>query len=200
VFALADMKMEIDAARLLIWRAAWMGRTGKPFTAAEGSMSKLNAGEVAVWATGRAIQILGGNGYTREYPVERMHRDAKIYTIFEGTSEIQRLVILRETDAVKRGDPKPPTCAHGEWRFAGSDFKRKASKWRCPTSACKPASGWIKADRLHPLIPRQSPRWWKLYKARAVLPSNASSEGSRTSGRYCRSGSVDLSGSSFTLT
>ena len=94
-FTLADMKMEIDAARLLIWRAAWMGRTGKPFTAAEGSMSKLKAGEVAVWTTERAIQILGGNGYTREYPVERMHRDAKIYTIFEGTSEIQRLVIAR---------------------------------------------------------------------------------------------------------
>ena len=94
-FALADMKMEIDAARLLVWRASWMGRTGKPFTAAEGSMSKLKAGEVAVWATERAMQILGGNGYTREYPVERMHRDAKIYTIFEGTSEIQRLVIAR---------------------------------------------------------------------------------------------------------
>jgi acyl-CoA dehydrogenase len=94
-FALADMKMEIDAARLLVWRAAWMGRTGKDFTSAEGSMSKLKAGEVAVWATERAIQILGGNGYTREYPVERMHRDAKIYTIFEGTSEIQRLVISR---------------------------------------------------------------------------------------------------------
>jgi acyl-CoA dehydrogenase len=94
-FALADMKMEIDAARLLIWRASWMGRTGQAFTAAEGSMSKLKAGEVAVWATERAIQILGGNGYTREYPVERMHRDAKIYTIFEGTSEIQRLVIAR---------------------------------------------------------------------------------------------------------
>ena len=94
-FALADMKMEIDAARLLIWRASWMGRTGQEFTAAEGSMSKLKAGEVAVWATERAIQILGGNGYTREYPVERMHRDAKIYTIFEGTSEIQRLVIAR---------------------------------------------------------------------------------------------------------
>jgi acyl-CoA dehydrogenase len=94
-FALADMKMEIDAARLLIWRASWMGRTGQTFTAAEGSMSKLKAGEVAVWATERAIQILGGNGYTREYPVERMHRDAKIYTIFEGTSEIQRLVIAR---------------------------------------------------------------------------------------------------------
>jgi acyl-CoA dehydrogenase len=94
-FALADMKMEIDAARLLVWRAAWMGRTGQDFTAAEGSMSKLKAGEVAVWATERAIQILGGNGYTREYSVERMHRDAKIYTIFEGTSEIQRLVISR---------------------------------------------------------------------------------------------------------
>jgi acyl-CoA dehydrogenase len=94
-FALADMKMEIDAARLLVWRASWMGKTNREFTAAEGSMSKLKAGEVAVWATERAIQILGGNGYTREYPVERMHRDAKIYTIFEGTSEIQRLVIAR---------------------------------------------------------------------------------------------------------
>jgi acyl-CoA dehydrogenase len=94
-FTLADMKLEIDAARLLVWRASWMGRNGVPFDAAEGSMSKLKAGEVAVWATERAIQILGGNGYTREYPVERMHRDAKIFTIFEGTSEIQRLVIAR---------------------------------------------------------------------------------------------------------
>jgi acyl-CoA dehydrogenase len=94
-FTLADMKMEIDAARLLVWRASWMGRAGHPFDAAEGSMSKLKAGEVAVWSTERAIQILGGNGYTREFPVERMHRDAKIYTIFEGTSEIQRLVIAR---------------------------------------------------------------------------------------------------------
>jgi acyl-CoA dehydrogenase len=94
-FALADMKMEIDAARLLVWRASWMGRTGQRFENAEGSMSKLKAGEVAVWATERAIQILGGNGYTREYPVERWHRDSKIYTIFEGTSEIQRLVIAR---------------------------------------------------------------------------------------------------------
>jgi acyl-CoA dehydrogenase len=99
-FTLADMRMEIDAVRLLIWRAAWMGRAGKPFTAAEGSMSKLKAGEVAVWATERAIQILGGNGYTREYPVERMHRDAKIYTIFEGTSEIQRLVIARAISGI----------------------------------------------------------------------------------------------------
>jgi acyl-CoA dehydrogenase len=94
-FDLANMKLEIDAARLLVWRAAWMGRSGHTFENAEGSMSKLKAGEVAVWVTERAIQILGGNGYTREYPVERMHRDSKIYTIFEGTSEIQRLVISR---------------------------------------------------------------------------------------------------------
>ncbi|AEV86395.1 acyl-CoA dehydrogenase [Actinoplanes sp. SE50] len=94
-FALADMKMEIDAARLLVWRAAWMGRNDKPFTAGEGSMSKLKAGEVAVAVTEKAVQILGGAGYLREHPVERMFRDAKIYTIFEGTSEIQRLVISR---------------------------------------------------------------------------------------------------------
>ncbi len=99
-FALADMKMEIDAARLLVWRAAWMGRNGHTFENAEGSMSKLKAGEVAVWSTERAIQILGGNGYTREFPVERMHRDSKIYTIFEGTSEIQRLVISRAISGV----------------------------------------------------------------------------------------------------
>jgi alkylation response protein AidB-like acyl-CoA dehydrogenase len=94
-FALADMKTAIDASRLLVWRAAWMGRQGEPFDSAEGSMSKLFAGETAVRVTEKAMQILGGNGYTREYPVERMARDAKIYTIFEGTSEIQRLVIAR---------------------------------------------------------------------------------------------------------
>ncbi|HEX3512090.1 MAG TPA: acyl-CoA dehydrogenase family protein [Solirubrobacteraceae bacterium] len=94
-FTLARMKLEIDAARLLVWRASWMGRNAVPFENAEGSMSKLKAGEVAVWVTERAMQILGGNGYTREYPVERWHRDAKIYDIFEGTAEIQQLVIAR---------------------------------------------------------------------------------------------------------
>lgn len=94
-FQLADMKVSVDAARLLVHRAAWMARNQKPFSAAEGSQSKLYAGETAVRVTEKAIQILGGNGYTREYPVERMARDAKIYTIFEGTSEIQRLVIAR---------------------------------------------------------------------------------------------------------
>ncbi|WP_406204094.1 acyl-CoA dehydrogenase family protein [Kitasatospora sp. NBC_01560] len=94
-FQLADMKTRIDAARLLVWRASWMAANNRPFTAAEGSMSKLYAGETAKWVTTQAMQILGGNGFTREYPVERMHRDSAIYTIFEGTSEIQRLVIAR---------------------------------------------------------------------------------------------------------
>jgi acyl-CoA dehydrogenase len=94
-FALADMRMELDAARLLVWRAAWMGRNNQTFTAGEGSMSKLKAGEVAVAVTEKAVQILGGAGYVRDHPVERWYRDAKIYTIFEGTSEIQRLVIAR---------------------------------------------------------------------------------------------------------
>ncbi|MFC5723457.1 acyl-CoA dehydrogenase family protein [Streptomyces gamaensis] len=99
-FQLADMRTRIDAARLLVWRASWMATTGRPFTSAEGSMSKLFAGETAKTVTAQAMQILGGNGFTREYPVERMHRDAAIYTVFEGTSEIQRLVIARAVSGV----------------------------------------------------------------------------------------------------
>jgi acyl-CoA dehydrogenase len=99
-FMLANMCMEIDAARLLVWRAAWMGRNGE-FKNAEGSMSKLYAGRTAVWVTERAIQILGGYGYTREYPVERWHRDAKIFDIFEGTEQIQELVISRAISGLR---------------------------------------------------------------------------------------------------
>ena len=99
-FKLADMKTRIDAARLLYQRASWMGVNGKPYLAGEGSMSKLYAGETAVWVTEQAIQILGGYGYVRDYPVERWHRDSKIYTIFEGTSEIQRLIVARAISGV----------------------------------------------------------------------------------------------------
>ncbi len=99
-FKLADMKTRIDASRLLIWRASWMGRNGKEFTSGEGSMSKLYAGETAVWVTEQAIQIMGGYGYIRDHPVERWHRDSKIYTIFEGTSEIQRLIISRAISGI----------------------------------------------------------------------------------------------------
>jgi alkylation response protein AidB-like acyl-CoA dehydrogenase len=94
-FKLADMATEIEAARMLVWRALWMGRHGAEFNLAQGSMAKLKCGEVAVKVTDEAIQILGGYGYIREFPVEKWHRDAKIYTLFEGTSEIQRLVISR---------------------------------------------------------------------------------------------------------
>ena len=76
---------------------------------------------------------------------------------------------LRQTPAVKRGDHKSPCCEHGEWRFAGADRKRGATKWRCPTGECKPASVWIKAERLHPLIPRETLRWKGLYRRRASV-------------------------------
>jgi acyl-CoA dehydrogenase len=94
-FKLADMCTEIEASRMLVWHAAWMAAQQKDFDKGQGSMSKLKAGETAVWVTEQAIQVLGGYGYIRDYPVERWHRDSKIYTIFEGTSEIQRLVISR---------------------------------------------------------------------------------------------------------
>ena len=94
-FMLADMATEIDAARMLVWRALWLARNGDGYRNAEGSMSKLKAGRTAVWVTERAIQILGGYGYIRDFPVERWHRDAKIYDIFEGTEQIQQLVISR---------------------------------------------------------------------------------------------------------
>ncbi len=91
---LADMSMEIDAARLLIYRAAWLKEQGRKHTEA-GAKAKLFASEMARRQTAEAIQILGGYGYTKEFPVERYYRDAKITEIYEGTSEIQRLVIAR---------------------------------------------------------------------------------------------------------
>jgi alkylation response protein AidB-like acyl-CoA dehydrogenase len=91
---LANMSMEIDAARLLVYRAAWLKQQGRKHTE-EGAKAKLFASEMARRQTGEAIQILGGYGYTKEFPVERYYRDAKITEIYEGTSEIQRLVIAR---------------------------------------------------------------------------------------------------------
>jgi alkylation response protein AidB-like acyl-CoA dehydrogenase len=91
---LADMATEIDAARLLVYRAAWLKQEGQPH-AEEGAKAKLFASEMARRQTAEAIQILGGYGYTKEFPVERYYRDAKITEIYEGTSEIQRLVIAR---------------------------------------------------------------------------------------------------------
>jgi alkylation response protein AidB-like acyl-CoA dehydrogenase len=104
-FKLADMSTEIDAARLLVHRAAWLKDQGEPVTEA-GAKAKLYASEMARRQTAEAIQILGGYGYTKEFPVERYYRDAKITEIYEGTSEIQRLVIARRILELQR-EPAP---------------------------------------------------------------------------------------------
>ncbi|MDR7363591.1 acyl-CoA dehydrogenase family protein [Nocardioides marmoribigeumensis] len=105
-FALADLYARLDAARLMTWRASWMAAQKVPFQHAEGSMSKLLASELAVDATEKAIQVMGGWGYITDHPVEKWYRDAKLYTIFEGTSEIQRLIIGRTLGA--SATPPPP--------------------------------------------------------------------------------------------
>ncbi len=98
---LANMSMEIDAARLLVLRAAWLKQQGRPHTE-EGAKAKLFASETARRQTAEAVQIFGGYGYTKEFPVERYYRDAKITEIYEGTSEIQRLVIARSLLGLRR--------------------------------------------------------------------------------------------------
>ncbi len=100
---LANMSMEIDAARLLVLQAAWLKDQGRPVTEA-GAKAKLFASELARRQTGEAIQILGGYGYTKDFPVERYYRDAKVTEIYEGTSEIQRLVIAREILGSRGGE------------------------------------------------------------------------------------------------
>ena len=93
-FMLADMAMEVEAARLMVWRAAWLIDQGLPVTV-EGAMAKCYAGDVAVRVTTEAVQVFGGYGYMRDYPVEKLMRDAKIMQIYEGTNQIQRLVVAR---------------------------------------------------------------------------------------------------------
>jgi acyl-CoA dehydrogenase len=92
---LADVAMEIDAARLLVYRASWMGRNGVPLTGGQGSMSKLKGGDVAMWATRTCMELVGPFAQSTECPLEKWFRDAKIFQLFEGTAEIQRQVIAR---------------------------------------------------------------------------------------------------------
>src|ERR1035437_5141370 len=106
-FKLADMATEIAAARMLIWRAGWMIAEGIPLARGEGSMAKLYAGDMAMRVTTEAVQVLGGYGYIKEYPVERFMRDAKIYQIWEATSEIQRLVTSRCILGERRPTARP---------------------------------------------------------------------------------------------
>jgi len=100
-----------------------------------------------------------------------MDKGYDVGPVYEGCAERDCLPIipLRKTGAVKAGKHLPPECKHGTWKFAGSDRKRGASKWRCPTGECKPASTWIVASRLHPLIPRESKRWRVAYRKRASV-------------------------------
>jgi acyl-CoA dehydrogenase len=93
--ALADVATEIEAARLLVQRAAWMGRNGIPMTGGQGSMSKLKGGDVTMWATTTLMDLVGPYAWSTECPLEKWFRDAKIYQLFEGTAEIQRMVISR---------------------------------------------------------------------------------------------------------
>ncbi|MGH2922549.1 MAG: acyl-CoA dehydrogenase family protein [Solirubrobacterales bacterium] len=92
---LADVATEVEAARLLVQRASWMGRTGKPMTGGQGSMSKLKAGDVTMWATTTLMDLVGPYAQSAECPLEKWFRDAKIYQIFEGTAQVQRLVVSR---------------------------------------------------------------------------------------------------------
>ena len=92
---LADVATEIEAARMLVWRAAWMGRNGVPMNGGQGSMSKLKAGDVAMWAVPTLMDLVGNFAQTTDCPLEKWFRDAKIYQIFEGTAQVQRLVVAR---------------------------------------------------------------------------------------------------------
>jgi alkylation response protein AidB-like acyl-CoA dehydrogenase len=92
---LADIATEIDAARLLVYRASWMGRNGVQMDGGQGSMSKLKAGDVAMWATAKCMDLIGPDAWSTDLPLEKWYRDAKIYQIFEGTAQIQRMVVSR---------------------------------------------------------------------------------------------------------
>ena len=92
---LADVATEIECSRLLVQRAAWMGRNGIPMTGGQGSMSKLKAGDVTMWATTTLMDLVGPYAQTMDCPLEKWFRDAKIYQIFEGTAQVQRLVVTR---------------------------------------------------------------------------------------------------------
>ena len=98
-------------------------------------------------------------------------KDSDIEPVYQACHQIGALPVipLREIPAVKQGKHLPPTCEHGTWTFAGTDFKHKRTKWRCPTGACQPKSVWRKVSRLYPLIPRETKRWGDLYRGRASV-------------------------------
>ena len=125
---LADVATEIEAARLLVWRAAWMGRNGIPMTGGQGSMSKLKAGDVAMWATTTLMDLVGPYAQTTDCPLEKWFRDAKIYQIFEGTAQVQRLVISRMQRRTTSAASRRPTRCSSRRRAT----RRAAAPWRRP--------------------------------------------------------------------
>lgn len=112
------------------------------------------------------LQALGFNPET--CALDKGYDNGPVYDACEERG-IRPIICLKETARVKRGENKPPKCEHGEWRFAGADHERCATKWRCPTGECATKSKWIKVDRLHPLIPRETLRWKGLYRGRASV-------------------------------
>jgi Transposase DDE domain/Transposase domain (DUF772) len=115
------------------------------------------------------LDAVTARGFVPEYAMLDKGYDAR--TIYDEceTRNIRPIIPLRQTPAVVAGKHKPPECEHGVWTFAGSDAKRGASKWRCPTAECQPASVWVKADRLHPLVPRETTRFKALYHQRGAV-------------------------------
>lgn len=115
------------------------------------------------------LDKLKGFGFSPETcAMDKGYDNATVYDACEDR-DVRPIVCLKETEGVKKGWHKPPTCEHGDWRFAGADFNRKAAKWRCPTGECDTKSKWVKGDRLHPLIPRETLRWKGLYRRRASV-------------------------------
>lgn len=108
-------------------------------------------------------------GITPEHAVMDKGYDASTVHTLCMDREIRPVIPLKKTVNVAWGHHKPPKCDHGVWRFAGADDKNRRTKWRCPTGACSPASRWVKADRLHPLIPRETPRYRALYAKRGAV-------------------------------
>ena len=131
---LADVATEIDAARLLVYRAAWMGRNGQPMTGGQGSMSKLKAGDVTMWATTTLMDLVGEYAQTTDCPLEKWFRDAKIYQIFEGTAQVQRLVVSRmqrqvrrhQTESGQEVNQQPPGSPEGDTLAAAREAMASA--------------------------------------------------------------------------
>jgi hypothetical protein len=115
------------------------------------------------------LDKLRANGFTPAHAVLDKGYDATpVYDECEARG-IRPIVPLRKTGRVLAGEHRPPSCEHGPWAFAGSDARRGASKWRCPTGECSPGSVWVKADRLHTLVPRSTRRWGDLYRTRGAV-------------------------------